>query len=57
VVLTSYHKFDAYVQYKTKRNVTLFADVKNLFDARYNDFAGYNTMGTNFNAGISFLFQ
>jgi vitamin B12 transporter len=57
VVLSSYHKFDAYVQYKTKKNVTLFADVKNLFDARYNDFAGYNTMGTNFNAGISFLFQ
>lgn len=57
VVLPSYHKVDTYIQYKTKKNVTLFADVKNLFDADYNDFAGYNTMGINFNAGLSLTFQ
>jgi vitamin B12 transporter len=57
VVLDSYHKVDTYFQYKAKNNLMLFADVKNVFNAKYNDFAGYNTMGTNFNAGLSITFQ
>ncbi len=55
--LNSYHKVDTYIQYKPTQKLTLFADIKNIFDAEYNDFAGYNTMGANFNAGLSILFQ
>lgn len=55
--LHSYHKFDAYAQYKIQKNISLFADVKNIFNVSYHEFAGYQTMGTNFNAGLSFNFQ
>lgn len=54
--LNAYSKLDAYLQYQFKK-MKLFADVKNIFNAQYNDFAGYNTKGINFNAGISFTFN
>jgi vitamin B12 transporter len=54
--LKSYSKVDAYAQYQFKK-MMLFADVKNILNAKYNDFAGYTTMGTNFNAGLSFNFN
>ena len=57
VDLNVYHKIDAYIQYKPINKLTLFADVKNLFDAKYNDFVGYNTMAINFNAGLSLNFN
>lgn len=50
--LKSYHMLDAYLQYKPLSKLTLFTDIKNLLDARYVEFAGYNTQGTNFNAGF-----
>lgn len=52
VSLDSYHLFDAYVQYKPIPRLTLFTDVKNLFDTDYTEFAGFNTRGTHFNAGL-----
>jgi vitamin B12 transporter len=55
--LNSFSKLDAYLQYKPSKSLTLFTDVKNILDANYNDFAGYNTKGINFNAGISFNFN
>lgn len=54
--LNQFHKFDTYLQYKPMDKLTLFADVKNIFDTQYNDFAGYTTMGTNFNAGLNLKF-
>ncbi len=57
VNLKSYSTVDAYVQYKAQKNLSLFADVKNIFDTNFNDFAGYATKGINFNAGLSFNFN
>ncbi|MBD3749538.1 MAG: TonB-dependent receptor [Sphingobacteriales bacterium] len=54
--LKAYSKLDAYFQYQFKK-MRLFADIKNIFDTPYNDFAGYNAKGINFNAGISFTFN
>lgn len=54
--LKAYSKLDAYLQYQFKK-MKLFADVKNIFDIPYHDFAGYNAKGINFNAGINFTFN
>jgi vitamin B12 transporter len=32
----------------------VFADLKNLFDAKYIDWLGYNTRGFNFMAGVKY---
>ena len=50
--LKSYNMLDAYVQYQAFSKLMLFADVKNLLDEDYREFAGYNTKGLNFNAGF-----
>ena len=50
--LGSYNMLDAYVQYQPVKKFTLFADVKNLLDEDYQEFAGYTTKGINFNAGF-----
>ena len=50
--LDSYNMLDAYIQYKPASKLTLFADVKNLLDEDYREFAGYTTRGLNFNAGL-----
>lgn len=50
--LKSYLLMDAYVQYLPKKNLTLFADVKNILDADYVERTGYTTRGINFNAGL-----
>lgn len=55
--LKAYGKLDAYIQYKANKSLTLFTDIKNIFDADYNDFVGYNIKGINFNAGLSFNFN
>jgi len=53
--LHSYHIFDTYVQYKPLKNLTLFADVKNVFDTDYVEFYGYQTKGINFNTGLKYI--
>ncbi len=50
--LDSFDMLDAYIQYKPTTPVTLFADVKNLLDQNYQEFAGYSTKGLNFTAGM-----
>ena len=50
--LQSFNMLDAYIQYKPASRFTLFADVKNLLDENYREFAGYTTSGLNFNAGF-----
>ena len=50
--LDAYNMLDAYIQYQPASKLTLFADVKNLLDEDYREFAGYNTKGLNFNAGF-----
>ncbi len=55
--LPAYQLLDAYAQYGINGRVKVFADVKNILDKRYQEVYGYNTMGTNFNAGVSFNFN
>jgi vitamin B12 transporter len=57
VNLKKYSTVDAYLQFKANKNLSLFADVKNIFDTDYNDFVGYTAKGINFNAGLSFTFR
>lgn len=53
----SYNMVDLYAQYRPIRQLTLFADVKNLLDEDYLDFSGYTTKGLNFNAGLKIDFR
>lgn len=55
--LGSFNVLDVYVQYKPKNRLTLFTDVKNILDANYIEFAGYETKGINFNAGFKLDIQ
>ncbi len=57
VPLHSYHTFDVYGQYKPLSTLTIFADVKNIFDRNYTEFAGYQTKGTNFNVGLKYIIK
>ena len=57
VDLKHYNLVDAHIQYGMTKNINLFADLKNLFDAKYTDWYGYNTRGFNFMAGIKYLFN
>ena len=53
VDLSAYGKVDVYLQYQIKK-VRLFADIQNVLDANFNEFAGYTAKGLNFNTGLSF---
>ncbi|MDQ8052046.1 MAG: TonB-dependent receptor [Pedobacter sp.] len=53
--LKSYHMVDAYAEYALlQRKLKIFADLKNLTNAKYEELIGYKTMGFNVNAGLSF---
>ncbi len=54
VNLKHYNLVNAHLQYSANSHIGLFADVKNLFDAKYTDWLGYNTRGFNFMAGIKY---
>ena len=52
--LSSFSLMDAYIQFKPSTKLTLFTDIQNIFDEKYTEFAGYNTRGLNFNAGLKY---
>jgi vitamin B12 transporter len=54
VTLKHYNLIDAHLQYDVNKHISLFADLKNLFDEKYTDWLGYNTRGFNFMAGIKY---
>ncbi|HWW39844.1 TonB-dependent receptor plug domain-containing protein [Pedobacter sp.] len=55
VDLASYKLLDFYAEYAVAKNrVKFFADLKNILNEKYTEFYGYNSMGFNMNAGISF---
>ena len=55
--LGSFNVLDVYLQYKPKQRLTLFSDVKNVLNAKYIEFAGYETKRINFNAGLKLDIQ
>jgi len=55
VDLPSYKLLDFYAEYAIAKNrVKFFADLKNVLNEKYTEYYGYNSMGFNMNAGISF---
>ena len=54
VTLKHYNVVDAHLQFEPCKKISLFADLKNLFDAKYTDWVGYNTRGFNFMAGLKY---
>lgn len=53
--LPAYKLLNAYVEYAlAKKRVKIFFDAKNILNEKYNEIIGYNTMGFNFNTGVSF---
>lgn len=54
VTLKHYNLVDAHLQYQADKHISIFADLKNLFDEKYTDWLGYNTRGFNFMAGIKY---
>lgn len=54
VSLKHYNLIDGHIQYQACKKIQLFADLNNIFDAKYTDWLGYNTRGTNFMAGLKY---
>ncbi|MEJ5961681.1 TonB-dependent receptor plug domain-containing protein [Pedobacter immunditicola] len=55
VDLPAYKLLDFYAEYALiGKRVKVFADLKNVLNEKYTEFYGYNSMGFNMNAGISF---
>lgn len=54
VDLASYTLWNAYAEYRFLNNrIRIFADVKNITDAKYQEVYGYGTQGTNITAGLA----
>ncbi|MDF2187195.1 TonB-dependent receptor [Paraflavitalea sp. CAU 1676] len=51
--LKAYTLVNFYAEYQVIKAIKVFADVKNLANTSYVEVLGYNTLGRNFNAGIS----
>jgi vitamin B12 transporter len=55
VELNAYALLDVYAEYKlADGKLKVFADAKNITDSKYTEVYGFNTLGFNINAGISF---
>jgi vitamin B12 transporter len=55
VELKAYALLDVYAEYKlADGKVKVFADAKNITNSKYTEVYGFNTLGFNLNAGISF---
>ena len=57
VVLDSYILLDVYAEYALYKNkIKVFADLRNVADSKYNETAGFNTLGFNGYGGVRFNF-
>ncbi|TKK69825.1 TonB-dependent receptor [Ilyomonas limi] len=56
VTLKGYFLVGAYAEYKLSSQVKFFADAKNLFNTRFYDVYGYNSIPFLLNAGVTFSF-
>jgi vitamin B12 transporter len=57
VTLNSYILLDLYVEYALYKNkIKAFADLRNITDSKYNETAGFNTLGFNGYSGVRFNF-
>ncbi len=57
VTLDSYFLLDLYAEYSLYKNkIKVFADLRNIADNKYNETAGFNTLGFNGYGGVRFNF-
>ncbi|TBO37017.1 TonB-dependent receptor plug domain-containing protein [Pedobacter kyonggii] len=53
--LPAYKLLNAYAEYAlAKKRVKIFFDAKNILNEKYSEIIGYNSLGFNFNTGVSF---
>ncbi|GAA3979036.1 TonB-dependent receptor [Pedobacter ginsengiterrae] len=53
--LNAYKLLSAYAEYSlANKRVKIFFDAKNILNTKYNEIIGYNSLGFNFNTGVSF---
>ncbi|WP_148042793.1 TonB-dependent receptor plug domain-containing protein [Pedobacter jejuensis] len=53
--LPAYKLLSAYAEYAlAKKRVKIFFDAKNVLNEKYNEIIGYNSLGFNFNTGVTF---
>ena len=53
--LPAYKLLSAYAEYSlANKRVKIFFDAKNILNTKYNEIIGYNSLGFNFNTGVSF---
>ncbi|MFA4868517.1 MAG: TonB-dependent receptor [Pedobacter sp.] len=58
VNLDAYKLLGVYAEYTLiKKQLRLFADLKNVLNEKYTEIYGYNSMGFNMNAGLSFIIK
>ncbi|WP_285008097.1 TonB-dependent receptor plug domain-containing protein [Pedobacter faecalis] len=56
--LPAYKVLNFYGEYALlNKRLKIFADLKNILDEQYQEFYGYNSMGFNMNAGLSFFIK
>ena len=54
ISLPDYFIMNAYAEYIVTKNIKVFADAQNLFDRKFFDINGYNSIPLIFNAGVTF---
>jgi vitamin B12 transporter len=58
VTMPAFNLVDLYAEYKIlKSQLKLFVDLKNILNEQYTEYYGYQSMGFNMNAGLSFNFR
>lgn len=58
IELPAYKLLGVYAEYTlVKKRLRLFADMKNVLNEKYTEIYGYNSMGFNMNAGLSFTIK
>jgi vitamin B12 transporter len=57
VELPSYNIVDVHLQYNPVKALSVYVDLKNLFDEQYTDWVGYNTRGFNVMSGFKYTFN
>ncbi len=53
VEMPAYYAWNFYSSYKANRNITIFADFKNITNEKYFEVSGYNSRRFNFMAGVT----
>jgi len=56
IEMPAYYVWNLYATYKITKNISVFADLKNITDEKYSEVYGYNSSRLNFMAGVNMGF-